>query len=122
MIEIDGSYGEGGGQVVRLSVALSSLTKIPVKITNIRYNRPNPGLRPQHVTAIEALAQICTAKTKGVTTGSPSIEFFPEAIEGGTYIFDIGTAGSITLVLQACILPSPIFEALAKDYSKVRDK
>lgn len=106
MIEIDGSYGEGGGQVVRLSVALSALTQIPVKIKNIRYNRPNPGLRPQHVTSIKALEQLCTAKTKGVRVGSTIIEFYPEAMKGGTYSFDIGTAGSITLVLQACILPS----------------
>ncbi len=106
MIEIDGSYGEGGGQILRMSIALSALTKKPVRIFNIRANRPNPGLRRQHMTGVEAVASICNAKVKGMALGSKSIEFYPGELEGGEFKFDIGTAGSITLVLQACLLPS----------------
>ncbi len=106
MIEIDGSYKEGGGQILRMSVALSSLTKKPVKVFNIRAKRPNPGLRKQHMTAIEVVSKLCSARIKGVSLGSKEIEFYPDKIKGGDYLFDIGTAGSITLVLQACLLPS----------------
>lgn len=106
MIEIDGSYGEGGGQILRMSIALAALTKKPVKVFNIRANRPNPGLRRQHMTAIEAVAKICNAKTKGLHVGSSVIEFHPGELTGGIYKFDVGTAGSITLILQACLLPS----------------
>lgn len=106
MIEIDGSYGEGGGQILRMSIALSALTGKPIKVFNIRANRPNPGLRRQHMTAIEAVAKICNAKIKGLQVGSSKIEFYPNKIKGGNYKLDVGTAGSITLVLQACLLPS----------------
>jgi len=106
MIEIDGSYGEGGGQILRMSIALAALTKKPVKVFNIRANRPNPGLRRQHMVGIESVAKICNANVKNLSLGSKSIEFYPGEIEGGEFEFDIGTAGSITLVLQACMLPS----------------
>lgn len=106
MIEIDGSYKEGGGQILRMSVAFSSLTKKPVKVFNIRGKRPNPGLRRQHITAIEIVSSLCNGNVKGISLGSQEIEFYPGEIKGGEYYFDIGTAGSITLVLQACILPS----------------
>lgn len=106
MIEIDGSYGEGGGQILRMGIALASLTKKPVRIFNIRANRPNPGLRRQHMVAIESLAKICNARVKGLHVDSRAIEFYPSEIKGGSFEFDIGTAGSITLVLQACLLPS----------------
>jgi len=106
MIEIDGSYGEGGGQILRMSIAMAALTQKPVKIFNIRANRPNPGLRRQHMVAIESVAKICNAKVKGLSLGSKTIEFYPSKPEGGEYKFDIGTAGSVTLVLQACLLPS----------------
>ncbi|MEM2715636.1 MAG: RNA 3'-terminal phosphate cyclase, partial [Candidatus Thermoplasmatota archaeon] len=106
MIEIDGGYGEGGGQILRMSIAFSSITKKPVKIFNIRANRPNPGLRNQHITAIETVAKMCNAEVKGLKVGSSEIEFYPGEIEGGEYEFDVGTAGSVTLVLQACIIPS----------------
>ena len=106
MIEIDGSYGEGGGQILRMSVALSALTKKPVKVFNIRANRPNPGLKRQHMVALESVAKIANARVKGLQLNSRQIEFYPGELEGGEFKFDIGTAGSITLVLQACLLPS----------------
>ena len=114
MIEIDGSYGEGGGQILRMSIAFSSITKKPVSIFNIRANRPNPGLRNQHITAIETVAKICNAEVRGLRIGSSKIEFYPGEIEGGSYEFDVGTAGSITLVLQACIIPSIFAEKETK--------
>lgn len=106
MIEIDGSYGEGGGQILRTAVSLSSLTKKPVRITNIRANRPNPGLNYQHITAIKSVADLCKADLEGLNKGSEKIEFHPHEIRGGKFHFDILTAGSTTLVLQACLLPS----------------
>lgn len=105
MIEIDGSYGEGGGQIVRTSVALSALTGIPVRLKNIRRNRPKPGLAAQHVRAIEALARISGAETRGVHLESEEIEFIPGRISAGSYDVDIGTAGSVTLLIQ-CVLPA----------------
>lgn len=105
MMEIDGSYGEGGGQIVRTSVALSVLTGIPVRIKSIRRNRPRPGLAAQHVRAIEALAKISRAETRGVHLESEEIEFIPGRISAGSYEVDIGTAGSVTLLIQ-CLLPA----------------
>ena len=101
---IDGSYGEGGGQIVRTAVALSVLTKQPITITNIRANRPIPGLRPQHYTALSCIQRICDAEVEGVSVHSTSLKFTPHDIKPGTYTFDIGTAGSMTLVFQACLL------------------
>ncbi|MBU7038800.1 MAG: RNA 3'-terminal phosphate cyclase [Theionarchaea archaeon] len=100
MLEIDGSHGEGGGQILRTAVALSAVTGIPCRITNIRANRPSPGLKPQHLMGIKAAAEICSADTKGVHSGSTWIEFIPHDISGGEYTIEIGTAGSITLILQ----------------------
>lgn len=110
MIEIDGSYGEGGGQILRMAVALSALTSRAVRIKNIRAGRPRPGLRRQHMTAIEAVGEICGGRAEGLEEGSGEVEFFPGKIKGGSYHFDIGTAGSITLVLQSCMLPSVFAE------------
>ncbi len=110
MIEIDGSYGEGGGQILRMAVALSALTSRDVRITNIRAGRPKPGLKRQHMTAIEAVREICGGRVEGLKEGSMEVEFFPGKIEEGLHHFDIGTAGSITLVLQSCILPSVFAE------------
>ncbi|WFO75722.1 RNA 3'-terminal phosphate cyclase [Desulfurococcaceae archaeon MEX13E-LK6-19] len=107
-IEIDGSMGEGGGQILRYSLALSSLLLKPVHIYNIRAKRSNPGLRPQHLTAVRALAQISNAEVKGDRVGSMELWFKPSARKGGVYKFNIGTAGSVTLVIQA-ILPALIF-------------
>lgn len=103
-IEIDGSFGEGGGQIVRTAAALSAVTGKPVHITKIRQGRPKPGLAAQHAGAILALAKLCNAKTSGVQPGSGELTFQPGKICAGSYSVDIGTAGSITLLLQ-CLLP-----------------
>ena len=110
MITIDGSKGEGGGQILRTAVALGAVTKNPVKIINIRAKRAKPGLRPQHLSAIRAVADLCSAGLKGAVFGSPEIEFSPGKIKGGKLNIDIGTAGSITLVLQALMIPAMFAE------------
>ncbi|HUS76269.1 MAG TPA: RNA 3'-terminal phosphate cyclase [Methanothrix sp.] len=105
MIEIDGSFGEGGGQIVRTAVALSAVTGKSVHITKIRQGRPKPGLAAQHARAITALAGICDARTSGVEPGSSEIAFTPGDIRGGRHRVEIGTAGSVTLLMQ-CLLPA----------------
>ncbi len=108
MIEIDGSFGEGGGQIVRTAVALSAVTGDPVRITRIREGRKKPGLSPQHVTAISALAAVAEAEIEGSKPGSAEVTFRPGEIRGGERKVDIGTAGSITLLMQ-CLLPALVF-------------
>lgn len=103
MIEVDGSHGEGGGQLLRTAVALAARTHQPVTVDRIRAGRPNPGLAAQHVTAIRAVAELASAEVTGVEPGSSRIVFQPGEIRGGSYAFDVGTAGSVTLVLQACL-------------------
>lgn len=105
MIEIDGSYGEGGGQIVRTSVALSAVTGKSVLIKKIRQGRPKPGLAAQHAQAIRALGQICNAEIKGAEPGSSEVLFCPQEICGGNRRVEIGTAGSVTLLMQ-CLLPA----------------
>ncbi len=107
-IVIDGSMGEGGGQILRTTIALSSVLLKPVKIINIRAKRKNPGLRPQHITAIRVAAALTDAKTKGVYVGSREIVFIPQRHKSGVFKFNIGTAGSISLVMQA-VLPIILF-------------
>jgi RNA 3'-terminal phosphate cyclase (ATP) len=103
MLAIDGSYGEGGGQLLRLAVALSAITGIGVRITNIRARRDKSGLAPQHLAGVQAVGQLCHAKIAGLTLRSQEIVFEPGKLRGGDYRFDVGTAGSITLVLQALL-------------------
>ncbi|MBI2040535.1 MAG: RNA 3'-terminal phosphate cyclase [DPANN group archaeon] len=103
MIQIDGSYGEGGGQIIRTAIAMSAVTGKPIKITNIRANRSNPGLQPQHLTGVKAAAELCNAKVSGAELGSTELTFEPSKIQFGKFRFDIGTAGAITLVLQTLI-------------------
>lgn len=104
MIEIDGSYGEGGGQIVRTAVALSAVTGLPTHIKNIRSNRPNPGLSAQHLKAIETLKRITDAEVHGLELRSTELTFIPSEIKSGFYKVNIGTAGSISLLLQ-CVMP-----------------
>lgn len=105
MIILDGSHGEGGGQIVRTALALSSLTGQPFRITNIRSARKDPGLKTQHVHCIKALQQLCNAKADGAELGSKELLFVPGKINAKNLTIDIGTAGSITLLLQAVLLP-----------------
>jgi RNA 3'-phosphate cyclase len=105
MIKLDGSYGEGGGALVRTALAISTLTGKPFEVNNIRAGRPNPGLKAQHLHAIKALKEICGAKTSEIELGTKEFWYHPQKIKRGIYEIDIGTAGSITLFLQAIILP-----------------
>ena len=105
MIILDGSHGEGGGALIRTALALSTLTGISFEVDKIRAGRTSPGLKAQHLTAIKALKEICDAKVNEVELGSSKLRFIPNKIKGGKYNIDIGTAGSITLLLQALILP-----------------
>lgn len=105
MIEIDGSWGEGGGQVLRSSLTLSMMTAQPVHLVNIRARRPKPGLQPQHLAAMRAAATISGAEVEDGALGSSELTFIPGAIRPGNYRFDIGTAGSTSLLLQTIYLP-----------------
>jgi len=95
-IELDGSKGEGGGQILRSALTLSMCTGKPMRIKNIRAKRKSPGLMRQHLTAVQAAAAICSAEVTGATIGSTELSFIPNAIKGGDYRFSIGTAGSCT--------------------------
>jgi RNA 3'-phosphate cyclase len=106
MITINGSLGEGGGQILRTALALSALIGEPVRIENIRVNRPKPGLSFQHLKAVEALCEMTGGRAQGLAVGSTTVEFHPGELQPGDYTFDIGTAGSVTLLLQALLLPS----------------
>jgi len=97
--------GEGGGQIVRTALAISSLTGQPFKITNIREARKDPGLKAQHVHCVKALQQLCNAKADGAEIGSRELLYIPGKISAKIITIDIGTAGSITLLLQAVLLP-----------------
>lgn len=103
MLKIDGSYGEGGGQILRSALALSMIEGEGIKVENIRANRPNPGLSHQHKMAIQAASELSGAEVEGVEKGSEEIIFEPGEVKGGNYNFDIGTAGSVTLLVQALI-------------------
>ncbi|MCS7099566.1 MAG: RNA 3'-terminal phosphate cyclase, partial [Sulfolobales archaeon] len=108
MLEIDGSFGEGGGQILRTAVALSAITGTDIRVVNIRARRPEPGLKRQHLTGILAAAEMCNAVVEGAQVGSTEVVFKPGSIRGGEYRFDVGTAGSVTLVLQT-LLPIAAF-------------
>jgi len=103
-VSVDGSMGEGGGQVLRTSIALSVLLQTPVRVHHIRAGRVEPGLRPQHIAGIKAAEMVCGAETEGVSVGSTEVFFKPNKVCGGEYALDVGTAGSITLVLQTLML------------------
>ncbi|MEM3153970.1 MAG: RNA 3'-terminal phosphate cyclase [Candidatus Woesearchaeota archaeon] len=105
MIILDGSTGEGGGQITRTALALSSLTGQPFRITNIRSKRKDAGLKAQHIHCVKALQQLCNAKAEGAELGSSELLYIPGKITAKNSTIDIGTAGSITLLLQAILLP-----------------
>jgi len=105
MLDIDGSYGEGGGQILRSSLSLAICTQQPFRIANIRANREKPGLMRQHLTAVRAAAEICNAQVDGAELGSRALAFRPGRLAPGDYSFAIGTAGSCTLVFQT-VLPA----------------
>jgi len=104
MLEIDGSQKSGSGTILRLSVALSAITQEPIHIYNIRHNRNQPGLRPQHLESVNVAGKLCNAETKGVELGSRELWFKPDTITGGEITAEIGTAGSISMLLLT-ILP-----------------
>jgi len=112
MLILDGSHGEGGGQVLRTSLALAAITGQPVRIENIRTGRRKPGLRPQHLTGVRAAAKICDARVEGAKLNSQTVAFSPgSAPQAGSYTFDVAqaakgdSAGSLSLLLQTVLLP-----------------
>lgn len=114
MLVLDGSHGEGGGQIVRTALALAALTRTAVCIENIRAGRRKPGLRPQHLTAVQALAKITNATLTGATIGSSTLTFSPQSLTSGQYRFDVaqqtGSAGAVSLLAQT-LLPVLAFAA-----------
>src|SRR5438128_1982223 len=108
-VTVDGSLGEGGGQILRTSLALSVLLGTELTLVNIRAGRPKPGLQAQHLTAVRAAASISHAQVRGGELGSQRIQFSPRGVHPGHYLFDVaeirGSAGSISLVFQTVLLP-----------------
>jgi len=102
-LRINGALGEGGGQIVRTAISLSCITGTPIILENIRKNRKVPGLRPQHLTAIKILKKICNAKVEGAKVGSTNFKFTPNEVQSLSLKEDVGTAGSIPLILQVLV-------------------
>ena len=107
-LKINGSTGEGGGQIIRTALSLSMLTGTPIEITNIRAGRAKPGLMRQHLMCVQASQQISNASVSGAHLGSMAFTFTPSTVQAGDYAFDIGSAGSTSLVLQT-LLPALLF-------------
>jgi len=105
LLGIDGSMGEGGGQVLRSSLSLAILTGKPIRVSRIRADRDRPGLRPQHLMALRSAARISKGIVSGDRVGSTVITFEPGPTQPGNYLFDIGTAGATSLVMQTLLLP-----------------
>ncbi len=116
MLHIDGSVGEGGGQIIRTAIALAAITGKEVEIANIRANRPNPGLSAQHLHAVKAVERLAGGSTEGLELRSTRLQFIPGELKGFEGEIDIGTAGSVTLLLQ-CLIPVALF---AESETKVR--
>jgi RNA 3'-terminal phosphate cyclase (ATP) len=104
-MKVDGAFGEGGGQILRTSTALAALLGEPVEIYNIRKNRSNPGLAPQHLAGIKALQDMVDGEVKGAEIGSTKVAFYPGRRGSGRFTIDTKTAGSITLILQTLLIP-----------------
>src|SRR5437867_12192312 len=111
MIDIDGSFGEGGGQILRSSLALALLTGRGFRLRNIRARRSPPGLRPQHLMSVLAAAEVGRAETRGASVGSSSLDFKPQSVLPGDYHFRIRTARATGLVLHTAHLPLALQEA-----------
>jgi len=105
LVEVDGSFGEGGGQILRTSLALALVTGRPLRITRIRAGRKKPGLAAQHLQSVEAARAICNGDVEGASLGSTEIAFVPGDVVPGQYTFEIGTAGATSLVLHTLYLP-----------------
>jgi RNA 3'-terminal phosphate cyclase len=105
MIEINGAQGEGGGQILRTSLTLSALTTAPVHIHHIRANRRMPGLRPQHLAAVNAIAKLTDAEVSGAHLNSSEVTLTPYSLRPGRYRFEISTAGALSLLFQTLFLP-----------------
>ena len=103
MITIPGDMLEGGGQILRMSMALSALLGEPVRVVNVRGKRKPPGLARQHMTALKVLSSLCNGYVEGLQLGSTEVTFNPGKLKPGSYKFDVGTAGSVTLILQAAM-------------------
>ena len=104
-VKIDGSHGEGGGQILRTALALSAIVGRPTEVVKIRARRKSAGLQAQHLTAVTALAQVAEAEVQGAELGSTSLTFRPRQIKGGDFVLDVGTAGATTLVFQTLVWP-----------------
>ncbi|MCX8146842.1 MAG: RNA 3'-terminal phosphate cyclase [Candidatus Woesearchaeota archaeon] len=118
MVKLDGSFGEGGGQIVRTALALSVITQKPFEIDNIRKGRCSSGLKHQHLYCVKAFEELCNAKAEGAEVGSCYLKFFPSELKPRTLSIDIETAGSITLFLQSIALPC----ILAKGKTRIKVK
>ncbi|HEY9695673.1 MAG TPA: RNA 3'-terminal phosphate cyclase [Trichocoleus sp.] len=125
MLQIDGSYGEGGGQILRTSLSLAAITGQPIRIDRIRANRKTPGLGIQHLTGVRAIAEICLAQVEGDALGSTTLEFVPtSASRPGQYRIDVeetlgrGSAGATTLILQTVLLPLALVQGESKLWLK----
>jgi len=108
MIEVDGSQKSGSGTILRLSIAFASILGLPLRIYNIRQNRPQPGLRPQHLEAVFTAAKLCEAQVEGARLNSRELVFKPKEIKGGKIEAEIGTAGSLPMLIMT-VLPICVF-------------
>lgn len=115
MIHLDGAQGEGGGQIIRTALSLSAATGQAFHVTRIRAGRVRPGLQPQHLAAVRAVAMVCGASVGGAFDGSPDVRFEPGPVRAGEFRFEIATAGALTLLLQTVIPPL----AIAAEASRV---
>ncbi|XP_042211371.1 RNA 3'-terminal phosphate cyclase-like [Homarus americanus] len=107
-VVIDGSYLEGGGQILRMGLALSAVRDIPITVNKVRAGRKNPGLRPQHLTGLQIARDACNGKLEGGQIGSCEVSFYPDHISGGRYMADTQTAGSVSLLVQS-VLPCALY-------------
>jgi len=111
MIRLDGNFGEGGGQICRTALALSTITQKTFEIYDIRKGRKDSGLKSQHLYCVRALQELCNAEAEGAELGSLDLKYFPKKVVAKNLDIDIETAGSITLLMQALLLPCRIIRA-----------